>query len=283
MLLPVLALTLLPLPGVQGDADHGSGVIVGSPAVSHRDLRALLGVADLVFEGVAVDVQTQLSEPAKEGQRPIPYTLVTYRVEHLLAGPDPGPHATLRLIGGPHPATGLVLRASGVPHIDVGERDILFVQGNTDAICPLVGQNSGRLRVVDGQVYTDLGRSVQLAPDSRLLTGRRFRLEVVQTSMIGDVEQVFAAPSDAIVGPSDAVLAADLRTAIRALAPTAANPDASFVSAVPGAPFRGPDFSEAAPPKSVAPPVTLTARERLERELNAAEDAAARAAIVRKK
>ena len=49
-----------------------------------------------------------------------------------------------------------------MPDFAEGNRDLLFVQGNGESACPLARGAEGRLRIVDGAVYTDDGRALEL-------------------------------------------------------------------------------------------------------------------------
>jgi len=57
----------------------------------------------------------------------------------------------------------------------MGDYDILFVEGNTRRMCPLVGGVEGRLRIIRGQAYTETGRAVLMGNDGSLSSGGSIR------------------------------------------------------------------------------------------------------------
>jgi len=115
--------------------------------------------ADLIFEGEVVQVDYRSSE-AGPGQISLPHTYVTYAIQHVFKGSSAaGQSLTLRMQGGPDDQ-GRFLKVSGVPQFRPGDRDILFVQDNGSAICPLVGWEQGRFRVIRDEVFNALGQEV---------------------------------------------------------------------------------------------------------------------------
>lgn len=131
-------------------------------ASSHDRLTAAdrLTGADLIVQGLVTKVEHRNSDVISPDHVSLPHTFVTLAVERVFKGaPAGGSTLTLRMQGGPN-GNGLTLRVSGVPQFRVGDRDILFVKGNGSELCPLVGFDQGRLRVVRGEVYNDLGQEV---------------------------------------------------------------------------------------------------------------------------
>lgn len=232
-----------------------------------QDLQRLKQEAELVFQGQVVDIQYVQSTPRGD-QVGLPHTFVTYRVDSVLKGTSAGETVTLRFLGGLDPS-GKYLRASISPQFDLGDTDILFVKGNGSSICPLVGDSAGRLRVVDGRVYTDLGREIRLGAHSTLETGPRHVLDEVRvTHVAGGQDEVMRFGPDALVDqPSDAAFVHEVLDAI------ATTPEAmdrveigtrEFVDASPAVAFLAPDFAAAPPPASQGEPVLLTDEERAE-------------------
>lgn len=233
-----------------------------------RDLQSMKARADLVFQGEVVDLQYVQSTP-REDQVALPHTFVTYRVDSVLKGNAGGETVTLRFLGGLDPS-GKYLRASISPQFDLGDTDILFVQRNGTAICPLVENSAGRLRVIEGRVYTDLGREIHVGPNGSLGTGPRHLLEAVRvTHVAGGEDEVMGFGPDALVDtPSNAAAVHEVLDAIATTLHEATGrvdvDEALFVSANATVPFLAPDFAAAPPPASTGAPVILTDEERAE-------------------
>lgn len=239
---------------------------------SERSLETLAGDADLVFRGEIQDIRYAMSEPGgPEGTR-VPHTFVTYRVDDVLRGDNPGLVLTLRFVGGLDQESLRYTTASHVPQFDVGDEDILFVRDNGQSICPLVGHDDGRLRVIGGQLYSETGRAVSLERDGTLLMGDRFRLpEVMSTTVLGRVFPRGLGP-DLKDGPSDAMTAEALAEAVDRMALPA--PAGAFASADAALPFDGPDMTPAAPPADAGAPDEEDEATRLERQQAEREAAA---------
>lgn len=205
--------------------------------------------ADLAFRGTVVDIQYKLADRAAADAKQYPFTFVTFSVDDVLAGADPGPLVTLRFIGGLDDQRMRFLRVSTVPHFDLGDEDILFVRGNGVQQSPLVDNIKGRLRVIDGQVFTDGGRAVKLSATGELEIGAKHRLPDVMTSRIaGGWELPIRRPAQsAIDGPADAVWADELAAVAKQTARGVAR-ERSFVNADIAAPLVGPEMRPAPPP-----------------------------------
>ncbi len=145
----------------------------------YKSIQNLVEQADMVFQSVVQDITYKLSDPTGPEGVQVPYTFVTFSVEDMIYGSHDGNEVTLRFIGGMDEKSFRYMGASIVPLFDVGDEDILFVQGNTDRLSPLVGGQSGRLRVIDGQMYTENGREITLEQNGRLKTGPRHAFESV--------------------------------------------------------------------------------------------------------
>ena len=227
---------------IEGECVHWS---------ARNDLKHLVRESDLVFHGVVRDIHYKLSEPTGSEQIRVPYTFVTYQVEDVFHGWTADDQVTLRFIGGLNEETMRYMESSITPQFDLGDEDILFVQGNTERFCPLVGNQSGRLRVIDGQVYTDTGRTVILGQSGRLGIGARHVLEEVMTTTVhgsaGTMVIRRGFDPDAVNGPSKAVTPEDMIDQIDRL-DLELEPSASFVSADPFEFLPGPDMTPAPPP-----------------------------------
>jgi len=233
---------------VERTSQRGGGGISSSHSHHAKSLRELHKEADIAIEGIVVDIRYAVCEPTgQEGDR-IPYTFVTYRVDESFKGMHPGKTVTLRFIGGEFPDSEKYLMTSIVPQFDVGDRDVLFVSGNTTQMSPLVRGRSGRLRIIDGEVYTDTGHSVRIEGDDDFRLGAAYDLPSVRTTRIHGKLTDTHVDSEARQRPSDAISAEELRGVMRniALEPTAPR---EFVNANPNKPFFGPDITPSGPPK----------------------------------
>lgn len=147
--------------------------------------RQLVEQADLIFEGVVVNVAYRSSDVIDKGDTPVPHTFVTFRIENVYKGASPeNSTITLRFTGGPT-GNGRILMIPGVPLFDTGERSILFVKHNTKAICPLVGWKQGRFRIAEDLVYYDSGSEVLLSEEGNLAVGNFRPLGEVVNHSIG--------------------------------------------------------------------------------------------------
>lgn len=204
----------------------GATIADASPTVAPQPLAVpeFAARAGLVFKGVVTRLEYKEAETVpllddagrpvvEESGRPVlvdgsglPHTLVTYRVERTYKGKVDGSQVTLRFLGGPSSrrttdgAGPLVLEVGHTPLFDVGDRDVLFVDGNTDKICPLTRCEAGRFRLIgsgpDRRVFSDQGNVVvEYADPSRAGSahpivagiGPRRSLTEVTSNKIGDV------------------------------------------------------------------------------------------------
>lgn len=138
------------------------------PTVTTRDR---IVQSDLVFEGVVLSVEHRLAQVSSPDQVAIPHTFVTLSIARSFkGGSTAGDRITLRFRGGPD-GKGRVLRVPGIPQFRSGDREILFVRDNGADICPLVGWEQSRLRVIRGEIYDEQGREVWLAPSGDFVFG----------------------------------------------------------------------------------------------------------------
>ncbi len=162
----------------------GPGLALAHPELSSARFVDSLHGSDFIFEGVVRAVDYKSSRPSKtEGA--MPHTFVTFEIRKVYKG-DPGglQTVTLRFLGGATPG-GRSLQVSGYPLFDVGDRDILMVEGNGESSCPLIGCAQGRFRIIDGMTYTALGNEVDLDADGALAFGPEHRLPDVDSDVIG--------------------------------------------------------------------------------------------------
>jgi hypothetical protein len=234
---------------------HAAGPVPGA-----RTLRSLAEEADLVFRGVVLDIQYALSEPTGPESVRIPHTFVTYRVDDVLLGPHPGHTLTLRFIGGLDETRLRYLVASNAPQFDLEDEDMLFVTGNTKSLCPLVRRHEGRLRIIDGQIYTETGRALALEGDGTLRAGKRYNLEQTKTTNVAGRIFTKRFGPGMVDGPSNAI-SADALKARFIEAAGGLQPAQEFASAKLGMPFEGPDMTPAPRPTPEEDPLPPIDRE----------------------
>jgi hypothetical protein len=153
--------------------------------VSTKDLAAQ---SELIFIGTVISVDYRNSDVEGPQHASLPHTFVTFQIERTFKGrSEAGDLVTLRFQGGPN-GKGRILTVPGIPLFDVGERELLFVQGNGQALCPLVGWYQGRVRLIDGQAYSDDGREAFLDAAGALVFGAQRALPEVVTTRIGGPE-----------------------------------------------------------------------------------------------
>jgi len=245
---PSLFRNTLVLAGATLASLGGFGAAADCCSADAPHIRHMVQDADLVFAGEVIDIQYALSLPSGPDGKRIPYTFVTYRVDEVLRGQDPGDLLTLRFIGGVHEEAGLYLRPTNAPQFDRGDDDILFVKGNAEAGIPLVGAQRGRLRMIDGQIYTEAGESVQLSKDGAIIRGSRYLLEEVATTEVTGQLRIDDLGPQALTGRSDAMGAGEMLGILADMGREFGRRRSLVASADPSQPFAGPDMTPAAPP-----------------------------------
>lgn len=150
----------------------------------NESLKSMTMMADLVFIGRIDEIEYRNSDQRNSKDAVLPHTFVTYEIERILSGTYQNQHLTLRFLGGANSINGKVLLPQTFPLFSLGNRDILFVRGNGQSVCPLVGCLRGRFRVVDDKVYTDRGRGLaqttegQVVLTSTALESEQIKMEV---------------------------------------------------------------------------------------------------------
>lgn len=225
-----------------------AGPVLACDQTNHT-LREMVGESELVFRGVVTDIQYAMSSPAGPEQTRVPHTFVTYRVDDVLQGAEPGASVTLRFIGGFDAETLSFMGASIVPEFDLGDEDILFVAGNGERMCPLIGSQKGRIRLVNDQAFSDTGRALLIGDDGELKRGARYLLpQILSTTVMGRTfERKFSDDAMAFDANTPALQADVLVDWIGDLAGPLV-PAGSFKSADANLPFDGPDMTAVAPP-----------------------------------
>ncbi|HYC57718.1 MAG TPA: hypothetical protein VEL28_22525 [Candidatus Binatia bacterium] len=218
------------------------------PDGSSIDAADLAEHSDFVFKGTVTNVAYRDSEPnplldgsgnpvldrngapvIQDGSN-LAHTFVTFTVEKVYKGRTEDSEVTLRFRGGVQeelvPETDdtgnpvlseQIYIAGQTPLFDVGDREILFVQGNGDKPCPLAGGPDGRFRLIDRdptafgdqQVYSNLGLEISRispptvgAPPSARLGPPHELAEVNSTTMGGGIFEIVKGP-DPVVADSE--------------------------------------------------------------------------------
>ncbi|MEB4589620.1 hypothetical protein VSS37_01380 [Candidatus Thiothrix sp. Deng01] len=150
-----------------------------------KDIAQMTQTADLVFQGKVTSIDYKTSEAGD------PFTFVTYQVDKVISGSYTDPTITLRFNGGFMDATHtLYSMSSEQPTFDVGDEDMLFVKGNGDSGCPLVGCTNGRIRVIQGIYQDDSGHELLETSNQTtdtLETGDRIPSQTVDTHKAGNM------------------------------------------------------------------------------------------------
>jgi len=94
---------------------------------------------------VRTEVLETRCEERGEGAEKRIVTIVKVRVEKAIVGQAPA-EMELRMLGGT--LNGMSMHVPGMTGFSKGDRDILFLSGNTRAFCPLVAVNHGRYLLV---------------------------------------------------------------------------------------------------------------------------------------
>ncbi|MFW2388213.1 MAG: hypothetical protein ACN4G0_07750 [Polyangiales bacterium] len=171
--------------GVGGTA--GAGGTGGELAFEGRvpDLDVAARRAQIVFEGEVIGIEyanaedngTGGSDPDDDDDAGVlPHTFVTYSIIENFTDNHDEPTITLRFMGGVDPESGPdydIFAVAQAPRFDIGDRDILFVTGNTELACPLDRCSRGRFRILQSpresapSVFSEYGQEVRLLEDSR--------------------------------------------------------------------------------------------------------------------
>jgi hypothetical protein len=116
--------------------------LVHATSVVAPSFAELVAEADCIVRGTVTAVEVRSVETPRG---PAVRTFVTLAIAECAKGTAPQ-QLTLTLAGGTlGPKTTAV---AGLPQFHVGDREILFVQGNGRQFCPLVGLHHGRYRVL---------------------------------------------------------------------------------------------------------------------------------------
>jgi hypothetical protein len=156
------------LAGICGILLGGAGA-AHATTIEHRSFNELVLKADLV---AVARVNSVDAYPTTDGR--YAYTYTELGDLEVLKGSYASATLTLRSDGGPL-GDGRVLVVAGEPQFVPDERVVVFVRGNTERICPLVGWGQGVFRVErsrDGAtevVTTDSHRAIRAVRDGELV------------------------------------------------------------------------------------------------------------------
>lgn len=219
--------------------------VFSSPLSAHFDsdvdMVQLATAADFIFKGQVINVDYRNSEAVPltdpDGNQAfdedgnivyvdgsnLPHTFVTYQVEQVYKGPRSSPsQLTLRFAGGHtgevDPLERRYLFIEPYPLFDIGDRDVLFVQGNTAKPCPLTRGQTGRFRILPDPdasgapfIFSETGMEIRViippdvgpVMDWPVVLGPQHLLPEILTYTIGDevFEEVFVNPTEGILPP----------------------------------------------------------------------------------
>ncbi len=162
-----------------------AAVVLLSTTVNASTVDEKVVAAQLVFEGVVVDVQTRFAERENESDPAVPYRFVTYNINRILKGNYQSDTVTLRFMGG-ESENGQVLLIPGQPLFDVGDHDLLMVTGNNRYPCPLVQCAQGRYRYLGGMVVNEVGQRIYLDANGQIITGEKIEDEALTTNQLSE-------------------------------------------------------------------------------------------------
>ncbi len=139
--------------------------LVSSTTLTPLSFDELVSKAATIFEGQVVSRRSEW-EIGRSGRSII--TIVTLDVTRVLKGRT-GLRTQLTFLGGT--IGEITMSIADMPQFRIGDRDVLFVSGDTYAISPLVGFSYGRFRIVRDpasgvdQVRTHDGRPLAAVTD----------------------------------------------------------------------------------------------------------------------
>ncbi|MBV5257895.1 hypothetical protein FLX56_05610 [Synechococcus moorigangaii CMS01] len=178
--LAIVTVGLLGIPNNHGFAHSPTNLLNTPDAVKTSGLEFLVGESALIILGEVIDVQYRNSQPTREQPQGLPHTFVTYKVQEVFRGKTPGETITLRVPGGTDGSGGIYMETNA-PVFARSQTDILFLDDNEGAGCPLVSCVDGRFRVVGDRVFNGWGIPVVEASEKLWIGGRpRFDLNVME-------------------------------------------------------------------------------------------------------
>lgn len=187
LILPVLVAAVL--------CNAASALIVKIPSFTE-----LVAQADFIAKTEVTDVRCQWKET---GDGKVIVTVVTFKVAEVLKGTAPAQFEFTQL-GGQVGDNGM--HVAGLPEWHKGERDYLFVAGNGNVVCPLVGVTHGRYWIVNegGTEYVAKADGAALADVADV------------AAPVAEAKAGFVIPRALRASSSQPLTAADFATAVRA-------------------------------------------------------------------
>jgi hypothetical protein len=116
----------------------GLGGKLAATTIVPPEFSELVNQSDFIVRAVVKSVDSHVEENARGHKI---YTQVELEIREVIAGRPPRP-LVLRILGGKVGGEEMVLE--GAPEFNIGDEDILFVQGNGQQIFPLVAISHGR-------------------------------------------------------------------------------------------------------------------------------------------
>jgi uncharacterized repeat protein (TIGR01451 family) len=176
---------------ITSDASHRffrlvEGRNASRSGLGRRNFASMAREADLIIDAVVTDVTYRNSEGDGTNDVSWPHTFVTVRVLDVLKGRLAVTNLCLRFLGGLDADGERLMKVSESTRFDVGERSILFVKRNGFLARPLVGGADGRLRVVNGLVYSEHGHRLVLTAAQQLAFGIREELPEAIEDRVGN-------------------------------------------------------------------------------------------------
>jgi hypothetical protein len=102
------------------------------------DFAELTGRAETIFVGTVSDIQVRRAAETI-------FTHVTFSDLRVVKGSHPDGTVQVRLWGGT--VDGATVRVFGMPRFVLGETNLVFLAGNGQSACPIVGWGQGRFKV----------------------------------------------------------------------------------------------------------------------------------------